>query len=113
LYGTQPLPIPTQKLQSLRLYVERARIATGGELGLTCKIDFEVQVVGPVGGSVGSRESLGKERQTGSSRAQGRGLGECGEDVGVPVVTWPRTSEAGILSGVVAPSVSATVALAK
>ena len=35
------------------------------------------------------------------------------KDVGVPVVTWPSTSEAGMLSGVAAPSVSAAVVLAK
>jgi len=102
-----------QNLQSLGLYIERPRIATGRELRLACEIDFEAQVVGPVGGSVGGRKSLGKEGQAGSGRAQGAVWVNAVKDVGVPVVIWPSTSEAGILSGVAAPSVSATVALAK
>lgn len=102
-----------QKLQRLRLYIQRARIGTGGQLGLACQIDFEVQVVGPVRGAVGSGKSLGKQGQARSGCARGAVWVNAVNAVGVPVVTWPSTSEAGILAGVAPPLVSATVALAK
>jgi hypothetical protein len=42
-----------RRLQRLRLYVQRARVGAGWELGLTCQIDLQVQIVGPVRGSIG------------------------------------------------------------
>jgi hypothetical protein len=72
-------PLPVQALESLRLYIQCARKGTGGELGLAGQIDLEIQVVGPVCGSIGSREPLGKQRQGRSCCAQWRSLGKCRE----------------------------------
>ena len=45
--------LPARKLERLRLYIQCARVGAGRELGLACQIDFQVQVVSPVCGSVG------------------------------------------------------------